>query len=306
MRLAKTDWVETGWACELAPLGIPTVVIADDPSLLQAAVAPYLGWEAKAPIARPTISIRLKRQMTPAAHVGFRIAVEGSRLSLTGDAIAGWADAKLGQAGCTVSSDLIADAAGLLSEAVDTLLLFLLARSGRTPVHASAIVMGERALLLAGPSGAGKSTLALAAARRGFPVLSDDTVYVQTEPHLRIWGLGSTIHVLSEDAPAETLGTRLRNGKLKLAVAVPRDPQPFADHASVILLERGGKPELVRASPDAAMESLSRLEPGFDLLREASAAAHRALLREGDIWKLTLSRDPGAAIELLCARFGGV
>ena len=53
----------------------------------------------------------------------------------------------------------------------------------------------------------------------------------------------------------------------------------FADRATIILLEPGEELELRAISHDKAMERLNKLEPGFDLLREASATAHRALLQ---------------------------
>jgi hypothetical protein len=51
---------------------------------------------------------------------------------------------------------------------------FLLRRRGVTALHASAVAVGGRALVLCGPSEAGKSTAAAAMALRGVPVLSDD------------------------------------------------------------------------------------------------------------------------------------
>lgn len=55
-------------------------------------------------------------------------------------------------------------------------LRFVLARRGVLCLHASAVVIGGRAVALVGPAGAGKSTTAAAFASRGVPVLSDDLV----------------------------------------------------------------------------------------------------------------------------------
>lgn len=52
---------------------------------------------------------------------------------------------------------------------------------GMIPLHASAIVIGERAIALAGPPGAGKSTTAAAFAKCGYRVISDDVVALQEE-----------------------------------------------------------------------------------------------------------------------------
>jgi hypothetical protein len=51
---------------------------------------------------------------------------------------------------------------------------FVLHLRGTLNLHASAVDVGGRALVLLGPAGAGKSTTAAAFALRGFPVLTDD------------------------------------------------------------------------------------------------------------------------------------
>ncbi len=294
---------EPGWRHHFAPLGIPTVVIADDPELLATARGAYAEWTAEAP-AGPAIEIRLETGSTPSENVSCGIRVEGSRLTLNGGGIAGHADAASRQARCTVPRRLIGNPALLAAEVTDTLLLFLLARSGRTPVHAAGVMFGEALLVLAGPSGTGKSTLALAAARRGLRVLSDDTLYVQCEPRLRIWGFPRPIHVFPEDAPANVRATRLRGGKLKAVVPLPVGTAEvcFADKAVPILLERGERLGLVRLDSASAVAALGRLESGFDLLPNESAAAARALAG-GGAWRLTLTREPEAAIEFLSQRF---
>lgn len=53
---------------------------------------------------------------------------------------------------------------------------FVLRLRGRVPLHASAVDIGGRAILLMGPPGAGKSTTAACFAQLGYPVLSDDIV----------------------------------------------------------------------------------------------------------------------------------
>jgi len=58
---------------------------------------------------------------------------------------------------------------------------FLLQR-GLTPLHASAVVIADRAVAFAGPRGHGKSTLAASLIARGYAVLSDDKITVQPRP----------------------------------------------------------------------------------------------------------------------------
>jgi hypothetical protein len=169
-------------------------------------------------------------------------------------------------------------------------------------VHAAGILAGDTALALAGPSGSGKSTLALAAMARGLRILSDDTLYIQLRPRLRVWGLARPLHVFPKDAPRFTQGVRLRAGKLK-AVA-PLEPGAWArsaDKARLVLLRRGEALALERIDAQAACDALAPLEPGFDLLRAESEQAMRALARDG-AWRLTLAADPGAAIDFLLER----
>jgi hypothetical protein len=290
----------TAWRRHLTPLGIPTDFIADDPVLLAAACTAYGDWVTERP-AEPVIELRLSRKTAATIGVSLDIAVEGSRLTLGGGGISGWADAVSKRAACAVPANL-AGASAALAEAIDTLLLFILARSGRTPVHAAGVMAGETALVLAGPSGTGKSSLALAAAAMNLPVLSDDTVYVQLDPALRIWGFPRPVHVFPEDAPSCGHPTRLRGGKRKAAIAVAGRSQP-AERAALILIERGEAVALTPLDPAEAIARLAVLEPGFDLLAEQSAAAVRALTGER-AWRLTLSRDPGAAMSALVGQFG--
>jgi hypothetical protein len=74
---------------------------------------------------------------------------------------------------------------------------FVLRLRGVTCLHASAIALEDRAILLFGPAGAGKSTTAAAFALRGFSVLSDDVAVLGEEgdrflvqpgyPRINLW-----------------------------------------------------------------------------------------------------------------------
>ena len=78
-----------------------------------------------------------------------------------------------------------------------SVLAFVLRLRGAVPLHASAVVIDERAVLFAGAAGAGKSSTAAAFALLGYPVLSDDIVVVAEEGgvlmahpshgHLSVW-----------------------------------------------------------------------------------------------------------------------
>ncbi|HJP68761.1 MAG TPA: hypothetical protein VJ846_07650 [Sphingomicrobium sp.] len=286
----------------LLPLGIPTLIIADDPQLIAAAGAAYAHWSVEAPHSEPRIKLRLEiGNASPTADVSFDIRVEGSRLQLKGRGADGTADAAELKARATITRALANDLARF-TEIVDTLLLFLLARDGRTPVHASGFMLGNLAILLAGPSGSGKSTLALAAANRGLGILSDDMVFVQREPSFAIWGFPRPMHLFLKDAPPGEHPRRWRNEKLK--VAVPLEfPALKAERSNLVLLNQGKALEIREISATHAIEQLMRLDAGFDLLENDSRVVLQTLVSAG-AWQLTLTHDADAAIELIVSRFG--
>jgi hypothetical protein len=76
-------------------------------------------------------------------------------------------------------------------------------------LHASGVVLGERATLLAGPSGAGKSSLAAALLRRGGALLSDDTVTLESREGTLIAHPGAGLLQLQPDEH-DRLSTRER------------------------------------------------------------------------------------------------
>jgi hypothetical protein len=293
--------VEAGH-CHLTLFGIATLVIADDPCLLATARAALVDWLTEAPIREPEITLRLARDDRPADWVSPAIRVEGSRLTIDGDGIRGEADATTGDAHCRVPARLIDAPGALADQVIDPLLLFLATRRGRTPVHASGVMIGDTVMVLAGAGGSGKSTLAVAAMARGLAVLSDDTLYVEHGAGLRVWGVPRPIHVFPHDAPPGDHETRLRGGKVKRAVQLPAGPR-YADRTTLVVLARGDTLALEAIAPEEATRQLAELEPGFDLLREESAAAVAALAAHG-AWRLQLTHDPDAAIALLQEAFG--
>ena len=291
--------IEQGSGGDFAPLGLPTRVLADDPALAACAEALFGDWPAAAPPAAPAIVLRLEAG-APSTDVSFRVEVEGSRLRLVGRSVRGEADAAGGTGRAAIPAN--ADDA-IRRELIDTLFLFLATRRGRTPLHAAGIFVGGTALALAGPSGSGKSSLALAAAQRGLAVLSDDMLFVGPGP--LIHGYPRPIHLLPDEAPVGAEGRRARNGSVKAAVPIAPGlaaTGPF-DDGVLVVLRRGSNVALAPIPAAEAASSLARLDPGFDLLAEQSAAAIAELARSG-AWALTLGRDPAEAIDRLVDRFG--
>jgi hypothetical protein len=288
-------------------MGVRVRIEADEERLLAAVLAGMAGWP------EPEGGADL-----PGIHLGFssglargsgpvEVIVRGDTMRLQGKSVAGGADAGGGEGWCIVPPEMIDDPDRLAAEVADTLLLFLLTRAGRIPVHAAGVVIGETAVLLAGPSGSGKSTLAHTAAMAGLKILSDDSVYVQTEPELRVWGLPRPIHLLPQSAPAFTALApdeaiwRMRGGRWKIAMPASAPVPLSARRAALCILARGDAVSLQPLSGDEAVaEMLGSLEPGFDHFRAQLPAVTRALAAQG-AWRLTLSSDPEEALRAILA-----
>jgi hypothetical protein len=286
------------------PFGIPLAVEVNEPELLAAVADACRGCEDGVdPDARPLhLTLVVDRDLRGIGEPD--VVVEGGFIRISGGGVEAWADALRGEGWCMISGDYLLDDAALRDRVLDPLILFLVTRSGRTPIHAAGFLAGDRAILLAGPSGAGKSCLALAAQEAGFDLLSDDTIYVKTGPALRLWGMSRPIHVFPKDAPIGGGAERLRGDKLKHAVPIHAgSARAVAEDAVLCVLASGERPSLRRIGRQEALYALGEPEAGFDLLRDEGRAALEALAARG-AWLLTLSSEPAEAICLLAATFG--
>ena len=108
----------------------------------------------------------------------------GSDLRLQFEGVAGaWGDLRIDGRGETVR--LMLDEASDLNDAgemlIATVFSCVLTQRGLTCLHASVVAIEDRAIALIGAKGAGKSTLALALARRGGRLVSDDVAAVSLD-----------------------------------------------------------------------------------------------------------------------------
>jgi hypothetical protein len=204
-----------------------------------------------------------------------------------------------------VTADFLGDVEHFRFSMLEGVTLVLVASHDRIPVHGAMIARGNVAVILAGPSGRGKSTVSYAALRRGWRVLADDGVYVQTSPSLRIWGRPAAL-LLPDDARrrfpelAAREPTRQAGGKLKIPVdsRITEEPEPVAE-AMVCILERGDRVRLEPLGPAELEAGLAvDREPGLAPYGDAPARVGRMLSARGG-WRLTLSDDPGDAVGLL-------
>ena len=278
--------------------GIRITFQSNDRRALQAALALYPEWKDH-DASKDDGSIYIVLDAYGVNHPDRdRHHVEGPLLDIEYGGIVIQGDGAARRGACTFARDVDAKS---LADQINTLVLFLIGHAGRVPLHASAVMLEDTAIVFAGASGAGKSTLALAAGRAGMPLLSDDTIFVQTAPHLRLWSLAGPIHVFEKDAPQDEGDMRFRGGRWKKSLAVP-ERWRMAERAVLCVLGRGNEPALEPLPMEAAVAALTDApEPGYQFYGEASVAAARALAASG-AWQLILSTDPMAAIALVRRR----
>ena len=163
----------------------------------------------------------------------------------------------------------------------------LLRQRGRFPLHAAALAMEGRGLLLAGPSGAGKTTLALALRRAGFQFLGDDTCLMVPGPDgVRVHSLPEEFDVapptarlfpelgflLARDAPPGARKRPLWPGEMEGGASVAE----CAPRALVFPRVSGGRRSRLEAM--SAAEALLELAPNVLLTEAARGRAHLAAL----------------------------
>lgn len=286
----------------LAPLDVPLNVEvgrALDPSLVAQACRRWEGARSEE-AARVTISI--EATLLSAWRSEVAITLSGSAMEIVGPGVRAHVDLDQKCAEVCVANIGLGDVEWLRQVVLEPVVLMLITAEDRAPLHASGFIVDGLAIVLAGPSGSGKSCLARAADSAGLRLLSDDAVYVQRSPQLRVWGWPGAVHLLPADTASRVSPTRIRNGKIKHVVEIHSASSVAisCDRAVLCVLAHGEKPALTPVSADEALERLWPLDPGFDLMPEPIGAAVRALAARG-AWELRLSKDPHASIRLILA-----
>jgi hypothetical protein len=233
------------------------------------------------------------------------IEVSGDLIRVMGTGFRAEADAMADFGECAVTPEFLGDPARLASDVLDTIVLFMLSRRGRIPIHAAGILDGDTAVVLAGPSGLGKSTLALASVGAGFRLLSDDALYVQTRPRFRLWGHPRPVRLLEIPAPYLAWRTPAdpvrRGGRWKNSILLRSDEIVLHADRSVLCILQRGWGESRRMVPGEAVDRLmARLDPGFDHFADVLPAAYETIARHG-AWELSLSPDAQRNVELIRA-----
>jgi hypothetical protein len=201
---------------------------------------------------------------------------------------------------------------------VGPVLGLLLRFRGVVCLHASAVALGDRAVVFLGPEGAGKSTTAAALAQRGHAVIADDVVglieqdghfsVLPAYPHLSLWPDSVTM-LYGPDTDLPTLSPDW--GKQLLSLAANRlkfEQRNLPLGAIFILGERSSdsRAPFVETTPHKE-GLLSMVMNSFATnLLDQEMRAHEfsflgRVLSEVPIWHLTPSAD-AARIPLLCER----
>jgi hypothetical protein len=148
---------------------------------------------------------------------------------------------------------------------------------GDVSVHASAVEVLGKGVLLAGPSQYGKTTLAAAFARAGHRLLSEDSTRCRGDTVPSIWP-GPAVLRLREDIASQvtvpgTRPTESEEGRVPLLFDEPsRGDGRAVPLNAIVLLRRGsGPPGLELVSPAAAIRDILALT--FQLPGSASHAA---------------------------------
>ena len=287
-------------ACRL--LGLP-VQVTSPTELLPTTYDALAAWSGSNTGSGAELDVLLTLDRNLAGCDDVVLTPHGDTLHLDSHGAIGVADGARHSAAVRVSPDYIGKPSRMREQLLEPMLLFLAGHAGRTPIHAAGIVANGLAILLAGPSGSGKSCLALAAQEAGFGLLSDDTVYVQLQPRLAVWGAPNPIHVFAEDAIGRYGTPRLRNGKRKIGIATRSHAPGPIRRITPCRIQRGDAVRLERTSPAEAMAMFDHPEPGFDLFRPHIFRVGQRITARG-AWRLTLGRDPAAAIALIQHRIG--
>jgi hypothetical protein len=165
-----------------------------------------------------------------------------------------------------------------------TMLTVLCYRRGLVPLHASAVEINGRALLLAGRSGIGKSTLAACLVARGYRLIGDDLVALDhSNGSARIWPSFARLK-LWQDA-ADHLGwstdglPQARVELRKFFIPVPPGPMHPLPPAHLVILGRALLPGDVGKTHLKAIDTLTSV---FDIVHRWKLAA--ALGAQGQIF----------------------
>jgi len=162
---------------------------------------------------------------------------------------------------------------------LECMVLFLVTSTDREPLHASAVIRNQTALLICGNSGSGKTTLAYSLYKRGADILAESSTYIATRNGFQLWGdpLGFNFNPDALELFPELTSIpeyRLPNGRIKIPLKIPLQGESdrrrwvFSGNYIIVFPERSGGHQS-RISEISHADMIKRLtsnrESGFDL-----------------------------------------
>lgn len=218
-----------------------------------------------------------------------------------------WFDLRARVVSGSVSSHLASDVPHLRRAVFAVIAGVLAPALDLVAFHAGCVAIDGKAVLLAAPSGTGKSTLALALARRGWCLLSDDWTFLGGEPGARAWGMRTSLKLLPDavryfqELSAFVPGVSL-NGEVsyevdpwdQLGAGRATDGAPKA----VVLLRRAG----ADGALECTVQPCGSAEAGDALMRDVEVQPGETGWKEDSFRQIleTVSRLPA-----FTARFRG-
>jgi len=206
---------------------------------------------------------------------GWSIGAEGFLIAIPGVAKA----LVSGGERILLEPDAAVDPGDLVLYLLGTLFAIVLHQRGRVVLHASAVAVGDKAMLFCGQSGAGKSTMAAMLGKRGYALLNDDVcnLHLGDDGVYRVYPDGRMLKLWAQSLEhlewAEAQAIRIRKDAAKFYMAprmVDLTPRPV------------GGVFILRVAEDG-VSSLARLS-NADALSELTLNAYRpALVRSMDM-----------------------
>jgi hypothetical protein len=227
----------------------------------------------------------------------------------------GAADLLAGRAFAFVTPALVEVGWRLQQQVLSALALSMLGPArGYLPLHAACLTNGERSVVIYGSSGAGKSTFTYAAVRRGYRVVTEDSLQIGGADAPRAWGIPGRFGLLPDVTrffPELTgLTPRMQaNGEWKIGVDLVRlHPERVAVSAPLgptLLLTRRPGPTAIERVPDDEASAL--VDPVWPW-QVGWTPTHQALLddvvRRG-VYRFATGAEPDAMVDALDAFMAG-
>jgi hypothetical protein len=291
--------VLTEFAEDFFPIGVRLRVVTNSREVLEACRASFGGYEAPdAGLETPLFIIRLLSDETlsaapPWPEPVFHRRGDIFRVSIGSDNRAK-ADLRDRHASGSVSPAMARDTNLLQRAFVECLALTMMTRgkgATHTYLHASAVARGKRGLVLSGPRESGKSTLACACVRRGFHIVTDDVVYLKTEPALTAWGRPWRLRLLPDCARFfPELGAAATDLKRSAGDIVEIDVREFWPGQTRVCCEPVALLFLGRSTGRSSCEPLETDEALKRLERDAVYDAPEVLQRHRRVWTQLAAR----------------